>query len=153
MGDKAKTVYRVSPGKQKWFASWPCPQCGRWRSRFTDNQNPIRVPNKPCASCLAGDDKPPTDLSDRASLPDIRHATDREGAFKHGWTDAVTMGKDYDTSREYTAWQNLGCRIGREVGPAPPELRDRVYDALEAILHWQRQHGIYVNPADETSEL
>lgn len=67
------------------------------------------------------------DVRDDRDTPDER----RRARFASGWTDAAEANRVYTggTLAQLT-WQNLGYRIGRQVGPASVEAMDTVYSRL-----------------------
>jgi hypothetical protein len=69
---------------------------------------------------------------DRSAEPD----EGQQRAFHTGWDDAAR--KEYRAATlETLTWQNLGYRLGKLLGEAPPELRDELYAACARILAWQ----------------
>lgn len=71
---------------------------------------------------------------------DVRHTEPNENqerklAFRRGWTHAVseTRGPYSDDALERLTWQNLGYRIGRILGDAPVEDRERMYELCVEI--------------------
>jgi hypothetical protein len=80
-------------------------------------------------------------MSDDPTIPlgDIRQTdpgSDRQGAFKRGWTAAVKYLKDDGESSKYDegpppeelTWDSLGYRLGSIFGEADDDLRQELFE-------------------------
>jgi predicted HNH restriction endonuclease len=86
-----------------------------------------------------------------SNLPDDRRPGDakRKGTFSKGWTDATSNEKGYqpDALKKIT-WQNLGYRLGKELGNLDQESTDLIYHHLAST--WD---GKYFEPTDDEKTL
>ncbi|WP_284008148.1 hypothetical protein [Haloarcula pelagica] len=76
-------------------------------------------------------DDPTIPMGDVRQDPD----SDRQGAFKRGWTAAVKDLDDGESSKysegpppEELTWDNLGYRLGSIFGETDDDLRQRLFD-------------------------
>lgn len=80
-------------------------------------------------------------MSDDPTIPlgDVRQGnpgSDRQAAFKRGWTAAVKDLSDTDESSKYSegpppeelTWDNLGYRLGSLFGETDDELRQELFE-------------------------
>ncbi|MBX0298041.1 hypothetical protein [Haloarcula nitratireducens] len=80
-------------------------------------------------------------MADDPTIPigDIRQAdpgSDRQGAFKRGWTAAVKNLSNEDESSKYSegpppedlTWDNLGYRLGSLFGNTDEDLRQELFE-------------------------
>lgn len=79
---------------------------------------------------------------------DVRHTEpnetqERKLAFRRGWTHAVSESREpygHEALEELT-WQNLGYRLGRILGDASVEDRERTYELCVQIQAKQLLRG------------
>ncbi|WP_157972507.1 hypothetical protein [Saliphagus sp. LR7] len=80
-------------------------------------------------------------MTDDPTIPmgDVRQAepgSDRQGAFKRGWTAAVKDLRANDESSKYSdgpppeelTWDNLGYRLGSVFGETDDDLRQELFE-------------------------
>jgi 5-methylcytosine-specific restriction endonuclease McrA len=82
--------------------------------------------------------------------PDERRPgdTNRKGTFKNGWNYATRKGDYQSDTLSKITWQNLGYRIGKELGDLDKDSVDLIYNHLAST--WD---GEYFEPTDDEETL